>query len=113
MKVEAWSPDEGVEATEDDPIVWVVQGDGSHVVCLYADELAELVEWAGARRPLRVETYRSVEGMSTKHHEFRWRVVHASNGETMASGEGYVDGRDRDHAVKVLFPGVEIVEVES
>lgn len=64
-------------------------------------------------RPLRVETYRRVRGRSTQHFEYRWRVVHTSNGETMASGEGYVDGRDRDHAVEVLFPGVEVVEVEG
>jgi len=49
-------------------------------------------------------------GDSTGH---RWRVRHTSNGEIMASGEGYTAQVDRDHAVEVLFPGVEIVEVES
>lgn len=44
--------------------------------------------------------------------DYRWRVVHSSNGEIMASGEGCADRRDRDHSVNVLFPGVEIVEVE-
>lgn len=66
-----------------------------------------------AYRPLRVETYRCVRGRSTQHFEYRWRVVHTSNGEIMASGEGYTAQVDRDHAVSVLFPGVEVVEVEG
>jgi len=60
-------------------------------------------------RPLRVEIYEAADSLAA---DYRWRVVHSSNGEIMASGEGYADRRDRDHAVNVLFPGVEIVEIE-
>jgi len=61
-------------------------------------------------RPLRVEVYGLVP--DTDPQPYRWRVVHTSNGETMASGEGYADRRDRDHAVEVLFPDLEPVEVD-
>lgn len=67
-------------------------------------------------RPLRVEVYESTvfaDDHWPEKVEYRWRVVHTSNGEVMASGEGYTAQGDRDHAVKVLFPGVEIVEVEG
>lgn len=71
-------------------------------------------------RGLRVEVYRQLRPGASKFEpptdgsfEHRWRVVHTSNGKILASGEGYVDKRDRDHAVQVLFPGVEVVEVEG
>jgi uncharacterized protein YegP (UPF0339 family) len=59
------------------------------------------------RGRLRAEVYADHAG---KH---RWRVVHTMNGETMASGEGYADTRDRDHAVALLFPGVTVVELDA
>lgn len=59
-------------------------------------------------RDLRVETYASANG---EEKEYRWRIVHASNGENMGDGEGYVNKEDRDHAVSVLFPDVEVTEV--
>lgn len=85
------------------------------ISALAADYMALLaeVQRPSEARPLRVETYRRVRGRSTQHFEYRWRVVHTSNGEVMASGEGYTAQVDRDHAVEVLFPGVEIVEVEG
>ena len=89
------------------------------ISALAADYMALLaeVQRPSEPRPLRVETYRSFRIVDEKspvtgEPEFRWRVVHTSNGETMASGEGYVAQVDRDHAVEVLFPGVEIVEVD-
>lgn len=79
---------------------------------------------SGLTRPLRVETYRTqvdgtlvhlASGTAEQHtaHEYRWRVVHTSNGEIMAAGEGYIDRRDRDHAVATLWPGLDIVEVDE
>ena len=74
---------------------------------------------AAEPRPLRVEVY---EQRLLRLHddrddepftEYRFRVVHNSNGEIMAHGEGYADKRDRDHAVKVLHPDLEPVEVDG
>lgn len=59
------------------------------------------------RGRLRAEVYADHAG------EHRWRVVHTTNGETMASGEGYADTRDRDHAVALLFPGVDRVVIDA
>lgn len=64
-------------------------------------------------KTLRVEVYGSIENWDDQIPYHRWRVVHVSNGETMASGEGYADRRDRDHAVALLFPGVPVEEVEG
>lgn len=95
------------------------------IVCDFGPYRQELGDLAAAHeavdrlrevRPLRVEVYESTvfaDDHWPEKVEYRWRVVHSSNGEVMASGEGYADRRDRDRAVEVLFPGVEIVEVES
>ena len=109
-------------------IIWSI---GRH---LGPDEMTRLTEQAMRRvgtelaverleevadNPLRVEVY---EQRLLRLHDdrddepftdHRWRVVHTSNGEVMASGEGYVDKRDRDHAVKVLHPDLDVVEVEG
>jgi hypothetical protein len=87
------------------------------------EQRAAYREWLEKRepRPFRVELYDGLELAPghTEHrhtgrvHRYRWRVVHTSNGETIASGESYADKRDRDHAIDVLFPGVERVEVEA
>ncbi len=66
-------------------------------------------------RGIHVETYETHSPIGWDKPdwtEYRWRVRH-SNGKTMASGEGYADARDRDHAVSVLFPGVPTKEVEG
>ena len=72
-----------------------------------------------ADNPLRVEVY---EQRLLRLHddrddepftEYRFRVVHTSNGEILAHGEGYVDKRDRDHAVALLHPDLDVVEVEG
>src|SRR5690606_33936769 len=90
---------------------WIAPvGDGTINVVLYDDELASFPP-LHPDRPLRAEVYRTVEGNTTQHCAHRWRVVHTSNGEIMASGEGYADKRDRDHALNVLFPDLEPVEV--
>ena len=57
-------------------------------------------------RPLRLDTYRDTAG------EHRWRVVHTSNGETLAAGEGYTDRRDRDHAARILVPDLDPVDID-
>lgn len=58
-------------------------------------------------RPLFAEVYVDRAG------EHRWRVNHTSNAEPMAAGEGYTDRRDRDHALEVLFPGIDVVEGDA
>lgn len=99
-----------------------------------ADDLAELdhggpleqdirtamaqLQAAVAPLPLRVETYRTETPATDLPDsdvlvEHRWRVVHTSNGEIMASGEGYTDRRDRDHAVATLWPGIDVVEADQ
>lgn len=76
-------------------------------------------------RPLRVETYRSrttevttlgdlePTTLPAEPGDYRWRVVHTTNGEVMASGEGYTDPRDRDHAIELLWPDLEVTEENS
>lgn len=59
-------------------------------------------------RPLVVETYSTRRALFSNKREYRWRVVHKSNHETMASGEGYRLQSDRDHAVDVLWPDLGI-----
>lgn len=80
---------------------------------------------AAEPRPLRAEVYTKqrekvhLDGdplrvASTERvPEYRWRVVHTSNGEVMASGGGYANKRDRDHALALLHPDLEPVEVEG
>ena len=90
----------------------------AYISALVTDNAALLAEVQrlsdAARRPLCVEVYHSAwPPITGEAREYRWRVVHSSNGEVMASGEGYADRSDRDHAVNVLFPGVEIIEVEG
>ena len=88
-------------------------------------ELAvERLEAIADSQQLRVEVYETVAARNVgedridgleiveMYQQYRWRVRH-SNGEVMASGEGYVDKRDRDHAVKVLHPDLDVVEVEG
>jgi len=76
------------------------------------------IEPATAPRPFRVEVYETKrvdagpDGAITVTR-YHWRAVHTSNREIMASGEGYNDARDRDHAIDVLFPGVERIEVDA
>ena len=65
-------------------------------------------------RPLRVEVYETTDLFAEPPApDHRFRVVHTSNGEILAHGEGYADKRDRDHAVKVLHPDLEPVEVDG
>jgi uncharacterized protein YegP (UPF0339 family) len=59
-------------------------------------------------RPLIVETYSARKALFSTKQEHRWRVRHTANGQIMASGEGYADLRDRDHAVEVLWPDLEV-----
>lgn len=60
-------------------------------------------------RPLIVETY---SRMSLRgRRRFHWRVRHTSNGEIMASGEAYSDKRDCLHAVGLLFPDLQVVDL--
>lgn len=99
---------------------WVAEvGDASVVSVVYDDELASH-PWVVGPRPLRVEVYETRRAIESEPDDFvhiviehRWRVVHTSNGEIMAQGEGYADRRDRDHAVHVLFPDVDVIEVEA
>lgn len=92
---------------------WAMQDRNPETVVQRLEEVAE------SGRPLRVEVY---EQRLLRLHddrddepftEYRFRVVHTSNGEIMAHGEGYVDKRDRDHAVAVLHPDLDVVEVEG
>lgn len=101
--------------------IWEPDG---HLICAVVNEWAHqqfgtpapgdpMIPKAG--RPLRVEVYTKVVhlgGGPLERRDYRWRVRH-SNGEVMAHGEGYVDKRDRDHAVKVLHPDLDVVEVEG
>lgn len=65
-------------------------------------------------RPLRVEVYETTDLFAEPPApDHRFRVVHNSNGEIMAHGEGYADKRDRDHAVALLHPDLDVVEVEG
>ena len=59
-------------------------------------------------RPLKVEIYSHVGILGRKHY---WRVRHVLNGLIMAQGQGYRDTRDRDHAVEVLWPDLEVSPV--
>lgn len=84
------------------------------------DELCDAVGIFNSQpRPLRVEVYeqRLVRLHDDRDDEpftdHRFRVVHTSNGEILAHGEGYVDKRDRDHAVALLHPDLDVVEVEG
>ena len=96
--------------------IWEPDG---HLICAVVNEWAHqqfgtpapgdpMIPKVG--RPLRVEAKR---WPYANRYEYRFRVVHTSNGEVMASGEGYPDKRDRDHAVKVLHPDLDVVEVEG
>ena len=94
---------------------WIIKGFAGEFYPIKDSIFRETYEEA-TDRPLRVEVYERVDVITysgVSETEYRWRVVHTSNGEVMASGEGYADRRDRDHAIEVLFPGVEIVEVEG
>lgn len=62
-------------------------------------------------RPLQVEVYARKSTVSDAK-PYRWRVRHSANGEIMSQGQGYADRRDRDHAVALLHPDLEVVEVE-
>jgi hypothetical protein len=55
-------------------------------------------------RPLIVETYSTRRALLSSKRQYHWRVRHKSNGEVVASGEGYAAARDRDHIVDVLWP---------
>lgn len=59
-------------------------------------------------RPLYVETYSTRRALLSNKRAYYWRVVHKSNGEIVASGEGYAAARDRDHIVTVLWPDLSI-----
>lgn len=59
-------------------------------------------------RPLIVETYSTRRALLSNKREYRWRVKHKSNGEILASGEGYRLQPDRDHAVDVLWPDLAV-----
>lgn len=56
---------------------------------------------------LQLEHY---TGTPSQDGKYRWRLVHKSNGKTMAQGEGYKDKRDRNHATNLLFPHLNPVE---
>ena len=69
---------------------------------------------AAEPRPLRVEVYETTDLFAEPPApDHRFRIVHTSNGEILAHGEGYVDKRDRDHAVALLHPDLDVVEVEG
>lgn len=59
-------------------------------------------------RPLKVETYSHVGVLGRKYY---WRIRHIENGEIMAQHRGYVRKDDRDHAVEVLWPDLEVFPV--
>jgi hypothetical protein len=59
-------------------------------------------------RPLIVETYSRFGLLGLRHY---WRVKHKSNGEIMSQHRGYVRVEDRDHAVDVLWPDLEVKPV--
>lgn len=83
------------------PSDWIVNG--KSIFFVLSDEA---ISRGFEKVPVRIETFVDKAG------EFRWRVVHNSNGETMGdSGEGYVNKSDRDHAVNLLWSGVPIREV--
>ncbi len=73
----------------------------------YELELEEVA--ALLRNDIRIEVYETTT--EEDRAEYRWRAVHNSNGENMGDGEGYSRAEDRDHAVSVLFPGLEVTEV--
>ena len=73
------------------------------------DYIGEPVEEVlDTERPLRVEVYSRVGLLGRRYY---WRVRHTSNGEIMASGEAYSRMENRDHAVSLLWPGLEVVAV--
>ena len=56
----------------------------------------------------RFETYTDAAG------DLRWRLVHRSNGETMADGgQGYSRREDMLHALSAIRPDLEVVEVDG
>ena len=80
----------------------------------YESVVQRLEEVAESGRPLRVEVYETTDLFAEPPApDHRFRVVHTSNGEILAHGEGYVDKRDRDHAVALLHPDLDVVEVEG
>lgn len=58
-------------------------------------------------RPLKVETYRIKRAMLSRRTEWRWRVRHTSNGEIMASGQGYANRSDMYDAINVMWPDLD------
>ena len=64
-------------------------------------------ETAAQSGALRLEHY---TGTPSQDRKYRWRLVHKSNGEIMAQGEGYKEKRDRNHATNLLFPHLNPVE---
>lgn len=96
-----------------DPGTWViVQRDARGQVFIETCTPEYFADMFEPARPLRVETYRTVDRLDAGDNllEHRWRVVHTSNGEIMASGEGYTDRRARDHAIQVLWPDLPVIE---
>lgn len=88
-----------------EPGTWVIiQRDASDRPYLETCDPQHFAEFYEPARPLQVQTYVDTAG------QHRWRVVHTSNGETMSSGEGYIDTRDRDHAIELLWPDLEVAE---
>jgi hypothetical protein len=106
-----------------EPGTWViVQRDARGQVFIETCTPEYFADMFEPARSLRVETYRSgtteVPELGETEHahvptgpiEYRWRVRHTSNGEIMASGEGYTDRRARDHAIQVLWPDLPVIE---
>ena len=87
---------------------WAMQDRNPETVVQRLEEVAE------SGRPLRVEVYETTDLFAEPPApDHRFRVVHTSNGEILAHGEGYVDKLDRDHAVALLHPDLDVVEVEG
>ena len=87
---------------------WAMQDCNPETVVQRLEEVAE------SGRPLRVEVYETTDLFAEPPApDHRFRVVHTSNGEILAHGEGYADKRDRDHALSLLHPDLDVGEVEG
>lgn len=99
-----------------DPGTWViVQRDTRDQIFIETCTPEYFTEMFEPARQLRVETYRSVHRLddSAAKVQYWWRVVHTSTGENMGYGEGYASRTDRDHAVQVLWPDLDVIETTS
>jgi len=117
---------EHLKTLEGDEVACVSTGSG------IASADMEPTPTADTARPLILEQYDALEFVTASagdpevrrelagfsdldalERRYRWRVRHASNGEVLCSGEGYVRADDRDHVCAVLFPDIEAIEVDE